>query len=921
MAELPPVVQDFIADTTEYVAGMMKAKIAADDFAGAVANARFAIQASEDAIQKMARAATRADPKFITNKEFIRGVQQYTDVINHAIMDQALLAVTADESFGALVKAVGQIKTPVGGVMAGFLANLGLTRTGLHWIVAGALEIAAVAIPALIAFGAALAALTPSFVDIVQHSRAAITAYGDLTNASGRASNATTRLLQQFDKLAASLKPQALSLYGSSILIAAGHFGVFAQIAKTASDALATFGAKLVIAMQSGLGNQLTGLVHAATQDMIAFGQVLGNIGHIIVNLASAAPGVAEMVLGIVAAGTKLLEWLTHFQGAMQALLLISAFTRWGGDVVIPMLVSMIMWVGKLVAVFGILAKTIGMIRTAGALQGIANALVNVGKISPNVILAVGAIALAVGFLAYKAATAKDSVEKLTHSLNVRAATAGTLNAVNVLGANMDKLSSQTASVTDNFNKAAMSMQHFPGATINFDLGKIHQSMQIQLQDFRNLITNGELVAQVFHVNLAQAFSLASMAGVKLQDTLAGDRNATRTMLQEIRSFVVGIENTTVPVGRLGADINALQFQTEQAASQVPKLNQAWDNFINTITGGEQAMTQFATAAADMRKGFLATGASMTGVFRGIAFNASTAKVGLGGLSQASLQATQQFLTMISGPGQQLIDWLRQTQSFSAITSSQFTTAVRAMVSAQLGFTSNWKPGLAILRAVANEAGFRGVATFKALAEWVSKGGHSMQDLNRIIAQATIGMSNLNNVAAALNNTFQAQLIQGMTTARFKVGGFQQMMNSLAFDMMHNMPAASVQMANAIYHSMIKAGVGIQFANNWLKALHQQINNLPASKTFTLYTQAVPIGGGRYLTGGPGGAASTPIPIPGKASGGAVTGGAVAGGALVINVHGSVHSEQSLANAVQTALLNKAFVGPSTGIFWPGRRR
>ena len=79
---------------------------------------------------------------------------------------------------------------------------------------------------------------------------------------------------------------------------AADGLSNFANIGLQVTDMLDRFGAKMVVDMER-LGGQVNALLSKAVEDLQMFGQVLGNIGHALLNFASAMPGLAEVLLKI----------------------------------------------------------------------------------------------------------------------------------------------------------------------------------------------------------------------------------------------------------------------------------------------------------------------------------------------------------------------------------------------------------------------------------------------------------------------------------------------------------------------------------------------------------------------------------------------------------------------------------------------
>ena len=67
-------------------------------------------------------------------------------------------------------------------------------------------------------------------------------------------------------------------------------------------------------------------------QDLIEIGQVFGNLGHAILNFASDMPGLAEVLLRIADAASRVVLWISELPAPLiTTFMVFEEFSRWGG--------------------------------------------------------------------------------------------------------------------------------------------------------------------------------------------------------------------------------------------------------------------------------------------------------------------------------------------------------------------------------------------------------------------------------------------------------------------------------------------------------------------------------------------------------------------------------------------------------------
>ena len=100
---------------------------------------------------------------------------------------------------------------------------------------------------------------------------------------------------------------------------------------------------------------QFSGLISMGVQDLTEFGQILGNIGHALLNFASAMPGLAEVLLKIIDGISGVILWLSKLPPwIITTVMVIEELFRWGG-----LLVGIFAQIGSAIAGMGFLGLPI----------------------------------------------------------------------------------------------------------------------------------------------------------------------------------------------------------------------------------------------------------------------------------------------------------------------------------------------------------------------------------------------------------------------------------------------------------------------------------------------------------------------------------------------------------------------------------
>lgn len=752
-----------------------------------------------------------------------------------------------------------------------------LTGTALHWLIAGGAELAAVTLPALVALGAAVAVMAPAAQNAADHMKAVYTA----TQASGQMFGVTagqavglTHSLQAVQQAAA---PSVFGALGSAIITVNERFGTLGQTGLQVARIFQTFMAKVSLDFGPGgaLGGTMDKLLGNMTRDLTGLGQIFGNVLHTVANFASSMPGLAEVLLKVLTGVTSFASHLSGIAGpVLTAAMAFEEFNRWGGLVaatltrvglagasleggifsftrmasvikglasVLPMVVSQ---VGALVARFS---------ESGGeAMAGFATSLENsINGLSTFGAVAGGAAAVGLGVLIYKLATAKSSVLQLAQSLQQSVEQASNLNAFQVIISNVQQLNAQLPQVTENFR--AIARQNF-GAAVS-TLGELSGAVKQQIGDLANIAQGAQAVSKAYGTGFAGALQLADMANVKLADW---GKNSALIMAQ-INGVVAGFKAMGAPLTAVGSDINALGIQSALASSQVSQLNSAWDQFIGNLTGGTSGL-----AALNLDLGNLTTGVNnvtnVLGKAKSISLSIKTFASDLTSFAGNGAQAWQNFNKVISGSGQQLIDWLRTAGAEGAVSGAQFKQGVLDMASALVPLAADSKTAQAEVLGLVAQID-PSINTWAKLGAAIRQSGASIGGLGSIVSQGTQAMANMQAVASKLGNVLNSALTSALQSAQVQASGAAGAMEKYSAALMSGNKAAAAADYKGLISDLEKLGLSAQQAAALIASVTQNLNGIPSSKTSTVYVNTV------YTQSGAAANPSVYTRLPGHAAG------------------------------------------------------
>jgi hypothetical protein len=793
-----------IAAIQKQIAGLNKSldKLTADVDIDAAITKIYALEAELKVLQSNAKAVKLAadtaafDAAINAKIALIATLKaQAADVKIGANVDVAGLAA-ADAALLGIRNAMQDINAIKPGpafqvISGGGFANLGGQVAGIkvwHLALDTALESIIAVTGALIALGAGLAAISEPAANIGTRLKAVDTV-------SAALGVTIPPLTGKMDALMKAMVPQTIELFGAGLNIVQSQSGQLLKQMAPVVNLFDTWAAKIVmwVANQHSFG----AAVQAGAGYLAQFGTAVGRLVDAISNLLSKDPGMAHYFLDIIQGFTGLLDIISKLPGPLLATALaLHGVYLWTKVLVVAPVLA--------------LAKALGLLsdeQAAAAVSGLKFKNI-IGTIIANpliaALVALGAAMVYMGIASKQASnTTRDFITNLETGLsNMSASDAivgiskdiGLLNQQiakttpaeeyskgwNTLGQTFRSTgldarafgsdwaktvtqftSGNTLGALQSFGKALKDL-FVPGGgsaiAASQDIAKMRAEIDKLSSSQSNLVqVMGHFASSGFTVE--QSLALMDLAGVKFNDSVG-------LMISKVNNLITGYKNVTGTGGALENSVNAVTFAALQQQEKVQQLNDGWDAFFKTVSGGQSGFLSFAQQTIGLYASLNASGVKLTdsngkvsASLQGLATGAGSAKISMTGLNSASITAQQTFLQSATAANAQMdnLNLLANAAGLGQHGVDLLAQANRDMVASLLPAAKNSQVLTDVLYALAQRGGYQGANSFKALSEWVGKVKDPMQNLEGVTATLTgkaAGLTqDVKNLSLALGTT------------------------------------------------------------------------------------------------------------------------------------------------------------------------
>jgi hypothetical protein len=856
--------------------------------------------------------------------------------------------------------------------------------TAIHWIIAGTAELLAVLLPAAVAAGAWALVWVQGATNVYDHMRALFTATEALGQAAGHTYGEELGLTGAFQKMQNAANPDVYQALGAALLVVKETSGNLATVGLRVGQIFDRFMGRLVydFSKAGGGAKQLHGLLSDMIPDLVEFGQIFGNLGHFIAAFAAQMPGLAMVLLKVLDIFTDLIKGIVDFTahigiGTRTILTLVigfEEFNRWGsllvglftrmglGTVAVSggfltigraslVLRNLFMVIPNLIiAITANLGLLIGSMGAAGsAVEGMGLAMMTFAEearvallaLEPWQILLITIATIGLGILIDKLVTAQTTAQKFGAALQQAVMKASDLNVLAVIGENLSKLQvkmndsvaalNDMRSATDVY---AATGEHFARTiygqqaaynSVQAAQAAYSKSQEQQILDAGRVIVGAQQIARAYHISIPAAMALAAQAGVSLTGVLKTQSGHWTALGEQVRAYVHGLQAMGASTGAVGADMEALAIQSGLAGTKIDAVNQAWDEFMQNLTGGTSGLAGLTTALQNIGQIAGTTAVESGKAVNGVTLSTQQFAESLKGFSATGSQAWTNFDQIVGSSAPQLIDWMRTATAEVGSGGKEFAQGVLDMIAPLIPLAARSRTAQAQLVGLARESGL-GISTFHGLKAAIDKTGASARGLAGIVDGLTQQMGNMSQVAENLGTVVNDDVAQGFSAATLKAYGFQAAVTVLA-QAIKTFGANSPQAENAalkinqiigeVNHTLTVMPGLVANAQNALNSLHGR--TIYMNTVFESSGSGSPTGGPLYGPGAPGHA--------GGGYGATITGQAPgiigqAPGVTVVHQHiaGSLLAEHQMVRHVQAGLNRKKTRNGSTQLFLYGRK-
>jgi hypothetical protein len=654
------------------------------------------------------------------------------------------------------------------GALTGLLPTFVASASGFHIVADAAVEIIATLGPALIALGAFGASAVDTVDEIYNH-------FVNLDKVSDELNTTLYPLTGAFSAMNKAAQPQVYVLLGEGLKIISANAGVLATVAQQAGGFIDQLGARITNAVTSGDGFNI--FVKNAANDLLGWGNNIGDIFGILGNVLKVMPGYAQIILNMTGTVLQLVEAFTGsgvgqaiigfglaFHGALLYIGLLSTAASALISKVLPLLATGIETVAKGFA-------AIGAESAAGAMAGFSVAAEDAATLPWGwITLAAAGIAV----LVYDLLNAKTAAQQFADAIQK------TITAV--------KLSDLGSTITSDIHNYATALQEATAQTAQLqaasahvqlvDAGKSTQqvvtysaatyaSMQ-NVADYAAALKLAQNDQTIYNANLDMAAeklggtkaALAALTGAGITSTqmLTTSKSQMAENIIEAQAYNEAIKAVTNGTGQEAAALNALSGPEQYLGDMlknIESITAAQDKLITVVTESESAFDTFALGTQTLGTDMAGTGAKVTDTLGHISVQSSGAASAIGGLTNADLNLNQAFYDQITN-AQKVIDALEQQETSAKNMSAATATLAQQM----LPFAQNNNAARASIVAMINDAIGPGTVSLNSLNGWVAKNATTMQGFQNIVNGATIKAGQLANVLQGdLNPMMAASII------------------------------------------------------------------------------------------------------------------------------------------------------------------
>lgn len=613
--------------------------------------------------------------------------------------------------------------------------GLTASRTALVSLVAAGVGVVPAIVSAGVAFTAFGAVAAPSIIKVVTAQKDLAASWTSLSGQQRTSALLVRGLTTEYKALARSYEPQALTAFNTVMGTARSLLPRLGDVVNaTGGDVQRLIGRFAAFTEERVGGEFLTWAGRRAPEALDVLGTTALTAGDTVLDLVQDLEPLAISMLQLTNGALSVVNGIAGINPAFAQLLITGLLLR-----------APLLGIAS-----GFTSMRTRMAATAAATRGMSfgwRALNFAAAAGPILYIAAGA---ALGFLAIKMFTAKDSTDRLVSSLKIAREGAG--NNISVYQRQADFLNNQynraINKTSDGLEQTGDSSSYM--STESKKLGEAAQQVRNQLN---NLTTNADSLASQFGITREQATRLADAAGVNLATQVDKSGKLTAAAAAKIRQYQQAVQLANDPTRMIALALADAGNKALQMKDRVTALTTALDAVFNPSLAAYQATTQ-------LKEGY-----------RTLSEQLSKAKGRLDGNTASSLQARAAFAQQLQSVSALAQAELRRTGSMEVARAAvaRQLPILYALAGANRGarnqvdalarsFGVNTTATYVSRNAFLANAAAMGIGKARALALW--------QEYQRLTGRTNLGTVSLNTYIGRVQQSANALRTQAGVTGR-----------------------------------------------------------------------------------------------------------------------------------------------------------
>lgn len=665
-----------------------------------------------------------------------------------------------------------------GGFGPKILASIGV----VHLLVDAGAEILAVWIPAAAAMAAFGVAASDAAKNVYTHMQNLHTVM-DATN------KVIPPMTGHMEKLHDAVRPAVYQIFGDALTVMNSRAGLFHDLALGTAGVMTHLAARMTVAITSGKG--ISEFMKNAVPNVAKLGDSFGNLFGIIGNILHVMPGYAQILLDFGDNLLKLAEWASKAgEPLLKIGLAVHGFIVWAG-----LGVAAAYFMSKAIIFFGataiggalksmgiFIARLIFLTVTEGIATGATFAFsAALEAISANPLFWIGAAIGALAGLVLWFSRSENATQKWGDNLQKNIDNAS--NATQGITLTQTALSSVNDRLNASFNKLATTQKYQTVTNVHtgeqsrvltqsyIDQMKTIDALRGQQHRFgAELVFSQHRMAGLSKAydGQANAMGLLNAAGVTEQEWQQQNAEGWAIIIQKINATIAGYKAMGQTGGALGNDLAILDRGITDQYQAMQKLNQAWDQFISDLTGGQNAFDTTVQGIQTLSSAFDKAGKNGQTVHTTVGKlkdGFTLVKAPIDSLSKSGIALNQAFTQQVSNTNA-LIDTWRT----AGVSGAMFSRGVKDSIAPLVRYARGSAEATAQLIALAREGGAPAITSMKGLVKWLGNTHDSLRTVQHVTNLATIQESLLTGAMRGQGKYIADSLLRQLDAAILRYG-------------------------------------------------------------------------------------------------------------------------------------------------------